>query len=176
MEYDPNYRPVAYYFRKDTVSSNQLPYYPSYQPQDYQRVEASQIIRLYWRQFTGQTHGIPWMNAVARHMDLLSDFQRLVLQRAKNTTALNGYFERNPRDFDSMPDAGMTVLSPDSYITVPQGSAFRTVNATFPEAAYSTFNEGGVQAHSYGRSGWLLFVDPRPDWCQLFVNSSRKTE
>ena len=149
IEYDVNYKPVAFYFRKDT-NNQQLSYYPTFQPTDYQRIEASRLIRVFWREFNGQTHGIPWMIAVTRHMDLLSRFQQLVLERAKNTTALNGYFERDPRDFDGLPDVGMTTLSPDSWAVVPKGSSFRTVNANFPEGAYDKFTEAEYRRIAMG--------------------------
>ena len=51
---------------------------------DYQRVDAGSVVRVMWREFTGQTHGLPWLVASARHMDLLDEFQRLVIRRAAN--------------------------------------------------------------------------------------------
>ena len=159
VEYNENWRATAYYFVPDD-DINRYTYYGYSTYRNYQRIEADNVIRLMWREFTGQTHGLPWLNASARHMDLLDDFQRLVIQRAKNTTALNGYFERNPRDFDSLPDGGVTHLPTDSYLTVPQGSMFRTVNASFPETAYKVFTEGEARNVSMGGdTGYFSLTD-----------------
>ena len=147
VEYDRYKRPVAYYFRGsgplDDMSGAGL-----------QRIPARDIIRLMDKEFVGQTHGRPTLSATVRNLDLVSDFEKTVLARAKNTAALTGYFETSmeylQEDRRTDYTSGLAVLNPDEILEKPEGTRFHRVDNTFPVQAFETYEEANLASAAAG--------------------------
>ena len=142
IQYDEAMRPLGYYLRGGPISASGT----ALDTNNLDFIPAVRIIRVYRRKFAGQTHGIPWLLSSVRSLDLLNDFDMAVVQRAKNTVPLLGYFETpveymtpdQPGDFSS----GMVEMSPGQVMNRPAGSTFRRVDFSFPEQAYTTYRRG----------------------------------
>ena len=146
IEYDQNMKPLAFYFRRDAglmeTSANVL------------RIPAENIVRIWVREFTGQTHGLPWLTASVRSLDLLSEFDRAVLERAKNTVPLTGYWEVADRyqqeNMQPERNRGLAILDPNEVVERPEGYTFHKMDFAFPTGAYSTYRKAALASGAVG--------------------------
>lgn len=146
VEYDRNMRPVAYYYRRDGGADESV--------SNLIRIPAEDAIRLWIREFKGQTHGLPWLNASVRSMDLLNEFDRAVLERAKNTVPLTGYWEVADRyqqeNMQPERNRGLAILQPGEMIERPEGYTFHSTDFAFPTGAYSTYRKAALASSAVG--------------------------
>ena len=142
VQFDEAMRPRGYYLRTGPVSASGT----SLDAEHLDFIPAQRVIRGWRRKFPGQTHGIPWLYSPVRSLDLLSDFDLAVIQRAKNSVPLLGYFE-TPMEYATEDRAmsfssGLTEMDPSQVMERPEGTTFRRVDFSFPEQAYTTYRQG----------------------------------
>ena len=142
VQYDQAMRPLGYYLRSGPISASGT----ALDTNRLQFIPADRVIRCYRRKFPGQTHGIPWLLSSVRSLDLLNDFDLAVMQRAKNSVPLLGYFE-TPLDYMTEEKAGayespIVEMNPNQVAERPEGTVFRRVDFSFPEQAYATYRRG----------------------------------
>ena len=142
VQFDQVMRPLGYYLRSGPISASGT----ALDTNHLQFIPADRVIRCYRRKFPGQTHGIPWLLSSVRSLDLLNDFDLAVMQRAKNSVPLLGYFE-TPLDYMTEEKAGsfessMVEMNPNQVAERPEGTVFRRVDFSFPEQAYATYRRG----------------------------------
>ena len=146
VEYDREMKPQAFYFRRDS-GFDQSSY-------NVVRIPARDIVRIWVREFPGQTHGMPWLTASVRSLDLLSEFDRAVLERAKNTVPLTGYWEVADRyqqeNMQPERNRGLAILDPNEVVERPEGYTFHKMDFAFPTGAYSTYRKAALASGAVG--------------------------
>ena len=146
IEYNREMRPLAYYFRRDGGFAQS--------DVNTVRVPAQDVVRIWIREYPGQTHGLPWLSGSVRSLDLLSEFDRAVLERAKNTVPLTGYWEVADRyqQENMQPERarGLAVLEPNEMIERPEGYTFHKMDFAFPVGAYSTYRKAALASGAVG--------------------------
>ena len=146
IQYDTDMRPVAYFFRRNDAADESLA--------NLVRIPADDIVRVSVREFVGQTHGLPWLNASVRSLDLLSEFDRAVLERAKNTVPLTGYWEVADRyqqeNMNTDRPRGLAILDPNEMVEKPEGYTFHKMDFAFPSGAYDTYRKAALASGAVG--------------------------
>ena len=146
IEYDREMRPQAFYFRRHE-GFDQSTF-------DTVRVPAADVVRIWVREFPAQTHGLPRLTASVRSLDLLSEFDRAVLERAKNTVPLTGYWEVADRyqqeNMQPERNRGLAILDPNEVVERPEGYTFHKMDFAFPTGAYSTYRKAALARGAVG--------------------------
>lgn len=137
VEIDQNFKPVAYYLRKEKLTT--------YLAGNTQKLPTADVIHVFRKERAHQTRGIPPLNAVINDLRQLDEYQEAELAAAKLGAALSIFYERNEQSLAGDVMAATSEEEPNLEIgpgmvtKVATGYNVKTMTATHPNTQYGEF-------------------------------------
>jgi lambda family phage portal protein len=149
VEFDGFMKPVAYWIRKETNTSDIHGNWSRH----YDRIPAEQIIHLFVPEEVNQWRGVPWAYAALRSARMLDQYQEAAQVAANVGAAKMGFFQqkdpeagapmRVDEEEDGEPlDSGQDFISeaaPGQFDVIPDGYELAEWDPDYPHANYDPF-------------------------------------
>lgn len=149
VEFDGFMKPVAYWIRKETNTSDIHGNWSRH----YDRIPAEQIIHLFVPEEVNQWRGVPWAYAALRSAKMLDQYQEAAQVAANVGAAKMGFFQQKDPEAgapmrvddeqDGEPlDSGQDFISeaaPGQFDVIPDGYELAEWDPDYPHANYDPF-------------------------------------
>lgn len=145
IEFDPNGRPVAYYFRK--MDERQVGYVTG-MSRDWDIVPAENVCHIFLPEIIGQKRGLPWMRTALWRMRMLGGFEDAAVVNARVGAAKMGFFRDPEADPDSDQDIPMEG-DPGTFEDIGNRELVQW-NPQFPDASIDPFTKSLLRSIASG--------------------------
>jgi lambda family phage portal protein len=149
VEFDPFMKPVAYWIRKETNTSDIHGNWARH----YDRIPADQIIHLFVPEEISQWRGVPWAFAALRSAKMLDQYQEAAQVAANVGAAKMGFFQQKdpeagaPMRVDEEQDGEpldqsqdfISEAAPGQFDVIPDGYELTEWDPDYPHANYDPF-------------------------------------